>query len=409
MYYFLCNVVKKNRMSYYYKTNNFDLIRLFCLLVESDGNTSYVADKIQKNRTTVVNNIECLEDELKISLFKRIQGRPWILTKKGKEYYEKEAKDMVIAADKLFRHETAPKIEPKCEDDLIKETNQYVANAVTDKLQVVADEITQKIQSKINIKKLIIGIVFLIIVFIGVGFSVYLYKTNYFFDRYLYENASPRLKTLMRDGHYVISDKVICSFEVTQVNLDMYDLVDKLSDTYKNIPIISMLVANNPMISMRFTGDEKIDKVFKDQNFLMCNTNKNYEAGITLFSNLKLMINKNKNFKSYNLYRKDLKDCLHCNYFEENIKKYRNNLFGVKTDKIANIPDLRAWIIKKGDYYYFLAMTNIIANEGDEQKNNPDAKHERHLFWKKITQDELMIYKNGTYWKLIEQNNIKFT
>ena len=56
------------------------------MLVEGDGNTSHVADKIQKNRTTVVNKIECLEDELKISLFKRIQGRPWILTKKGKRY-----------------------------------------------------------------------------------------------------------------------------------------------------------------------------------------------------------------------------------------------------------------------------------------------------------------------------------
>jgi long-subunit fatty acid transport protein len=159
---------------------------------------------------------------------------------------------------------------------------------------------------------------------------------------------------------------------------------------------------------MRFTGDENIDKVFKNREFSMCETDRSYIAGKKVIKSSKKLFTNNKNFKFYNLYRKSLNDCLHCNYFEENIKKYPNNLFGEKTDKIANTPDLRVWIIKIGNYYYVLAITNIISVEESVKFKNKNEKKERNLYWKKMTQDELMGYSNGTYWKLIEQNNIRF-
>ena len=414
MYFLLCNVIKKNRMSYYYKTNNFDLIRLFCLLVESDGNASHVADKIPKNRTTVVNKIECLEDELKISLFKRIQGKPWILTKKGKEYYEKEAKDMVIAADKLFRHETTPKIEPKCEDDLIKETNQHVANAVTDKIEVINAEITQKIDhvgSKIGnilkVKNIIIGFACIIFVVSCAGFGYYLYKTNYFFDRVLYENASPKLKTIMTDGSYMISEEIACSFEITQLNLDMYKIVKKLSAKYKNIPVVMYADIDSPLISMRLTGDEKMDKVFKDKEYFHCNKQTSYNAAQKHYADSIELFGINKNFRIYNIY-KDIDDCVNCKYFEENTKKYPKNIFGKLASKKETLMEpSRGWIIKYGDYYYLLSMNNLVLTEHVNSRNI-DAKQRRYIIYKKMTTEEFRNYTYGSYWKMISEYNILF-
>jgi len=401
-------------MSYYYKNNNFDLIRLFCLLVESDGNTSHVADKIQKNRTTVVNKIDCLEGELKVSLFRRIQGKPWILTKKGKEYYEKEAKDMVIAADKLFRHETAPKVDPKCEDDLIKETNQHVANVVTDKIEVINAEITQKIdyiELKIGnirkFKKIIIGFSCITFVFFCIGFGYYLYKTNYFFDRDLYGNASPKLKTIITDGSYMISEEIACSFEITQLNLDMYKIVKKLSAKYKNIPIVMYSMADSPVISMRLTGDEKIDKVFKDREFSYCNTQKSYNASQKHYADSKELFNINKNFRIYNIY-KEISDCVNCKYFEENSKKYPKNIFGKLASKKETLMEpSRGWIIKYGDYYYLLSMNNLILTE-IKNHNNIEDKQRRYIIYKKMTTEEFRNYTYGSYWKMISEYNILF-
>ena len=424
MYCLFCNVIKKNRMSYYYKTNNFDLIRLFCLLVEGDGNTSHVADKIQKNRTTVVNKIECLEDELKISLFKRIQGRPWILTKKGKEYYEKEAKDMVIAADKLFRHETTPKVEPKCEDDLIKETNQHVANAVTDKIEIINAEITQKIDhvgSKIGnilkVKNIIIGFACIIFVVSCAVFGYYLYKTNYFFDKKIQNIANPLLQEIMIKGHKVISKDSICPFETTQINIDMYDLLEKLTaeKQYKNISAISFMVAEHPIIAMRFSGDEAIDSYFNDPKNDNCNISKTYNAMKKGYQQTKNIFEKNKNFKIYNIYYKPENTWANSKYFFDNIQKYPNQLFGIKIKETPNIIKTRGWIIKYGDYYYLESIVNInttynylAANSDSERNQYNQNKGERHIFWQKLALNELMYYDHGFYWNIIKQYGITF-
>jgi hypothetical protein len=188
----------------------------------------------------------------------------------------------------------------------------------------------------------------------------------------------------------------------------MYDVIIKLSEKYKNLPVTMFIVGHAPLVSMRFTGDEKQDSIFKNKEFFICDAKKNYSNGIIQLNNAKLLFKINQNFRIYNLYYNSLKTCIGCNNFENNMQKYPNNLFGIKINKPMDIKNTRGVIIKYRDYYYMLSIYNIMSSELSRQNGDISGKQERHILWKKMTESQLMKYSSGSYWKMISVNNMRF-
>ena len=363
-------------------------LEAFCIIVENDSNAAEACRKTGKSSQTLNNALLSLEDELKYQLFDR-KGNRLTLNLQGEKYYpiaKKAINEIKIASSKQIDHPINAKAPNK--------TIIYIKDFCT------------KYFSWRFIKKIKYKLCFMVIVCtLYLCVDNYLTKINYWFDRDLYDNASPRLKNLIKDGSYTISETISCSFDVTQINLDMYEMIKKQNNIYKDLSVAIFIISDSPLISMRLTGNENIDNVFASKNFTICNTEKFYRAIKNHFYDAIYLFAINKNFKIYNLYYNNIDSCLNCNYFIENTKKYPNNLFGEKINKLTK-SDARGWIIRRGDYYYLLSMSNIISAE-EMKNNNLYGKQERHIFWKKMTETELMSYKNCIYWNIIEKYGIK--
>ncbi len=365
-------------------------LEAFCIIVENDSNAAEASRKTGKSSQALNNALLSLEDELKYQLFDR-KGNHLTLNLEGEKYYpiaKKTINQIKIASSKQID-----------EPIHIKAPNKTI---------LYIKDFCVKYLSWRLIKKIKYKLCFMIVVCtLYTCIGNYLTKINYWFDRDLYDNASPKLKTIMTDGSYMISEEIACSFEITQLNLDMYKIVKKLSAKYKNIPIIMYSMADSPVISMRLTGDEKIDKVFKEREFSYCNTQKSYNAAQKHYSDSIELFGINKNFRIYNIY-KNLDGCVHYKYFEENTKKYPKNIFGKLASKKETLMEpSRGWIIKYGDYYYLLSMNNLVLTEHVDSKNI-DAKQRRYIIYKKMTTEEFRNYTYGSYWKMISEYNILF-
>lgn len=416
-----------------YKKNRDRKLQIFCLVVENDSSITKAAQIIGRDETNIGRWIKSLEADVGFALFKR-NGIRKILTEQGKQYYTNIAKPVVDSMVDAFGGEKVAAIvdffEPteNQSDKFLKTTIDKVntaiqvttdsANNIQEKIshlsKIIDNKFIKSIPAKIaGIKKYIIfAILGLILILASIG-SAYQYnklvKKNYFFDKDLYENASPLLQNLMIHGDYTISEDAICPFGITQLNLDMYEMVSKLTKKYKDLSVVMYLISDSPLISMRFTGDEKIDKVFKDLDLFTCNANKTYIYGQKQFANATELFKQNKNFKIYNMYYDAINTCQNCNYFLENIKKYPNNLFGDKISKTEDSESYRGWIIKYNNYYYLLSMNNIISMKYANNISNKQRKHKRYIVWKKLTEDRLKQYNSGEYYNMILRYNIRFS
>ena len=86
----------------------------------------------------------------------------------------------------------------------------------------------------------------------------------------------------------------------------------------------------------------------------------------------------------------------------QNITKHKDTIFEIKMNKLPEFSQGGSWIIKYKNYYYIFLETN-----GKEIGVNLNNRQERYLIFKKLTLNELMLYDNGSYWKLIKDYNIK--
>jgi hypothetical protein len=151
---------------------------------------------------------------------------------------------------------------------------------------------------------------------------------------------------------------------------------------------------------MRMNGDEKTNSVFNNSDAIKCDTERRYMSLKTRHKQKIEMMKTNKNTYLYNFYEKE--DGRNHNIFLENLAKYPNQLFGIKTN-LNHFPlnTSKYWIVKYDNYYYLFLESNGI------QSQNQDKMQERYLIYKKLTLNELMHYDNGNYWKVIKEYNLK--
>ena len=175
------------------------------------------------------------------------------------------------------------------------------------------------------------------------------------------------------------------------------------------------MIAEHPMTIMGFCGEDKIDNFFNDKKIITCNTEKTYNSAKRGYIQMNNLFKKNKNFKIYNIFYKQINLFPKSKYFFDNIKTYPNQLFGIKIEENKNIVKTRGWIIKYGDYYYLESIVNINttynylrANNDDDRNKYSQNKGERHIFWEKLTLEQLMYYDHGFYWNIIKQYGITF-
>ncbi len=375
-------------MPHYYKINKFNLVENFCKVVENDNNASKTAKILYTSRQSVCFKISSLEKDLGYKLFER-EGRKLVLTEQGRLFYLQKAKNAVNIIGEIY----AKKEEPIKK---IKKTSKIK------KFIVYASKFMFKKWNKMLVKITLKRMFFLALIGCSCLYF-YLDQTNYFFDKKLQQLANPLLKEVMQKREYRISKDNLDRTEGVQVSLDVYEILTKLTqdDTYKNIVVAKFLFAEHPMTAMRFTGDSNIDKIFNNKKAIDRNTEKIYLLATQAFQYLKILLEKDKNFRAYSIYHDSLNNCTQCNILFENIKKYPDQLFAIKAHKITNFVNVNGWIIKYNKYYYLTLITNISPNH--DQGNI----QEQYIFWKKLTLDQLMHYDNGSYWKLIKDYNIK--
>ncbi len=404
----------------YYK-DKYDLVKVFCIVFEHDGHFTKAAEAMQTGRQAISAKMKTLEEDMKCTFFVQ-NGSIMVPTKKAEEFYL-EAKKFITDFESLYKAKQgiADEVQIITNADRVFNTVENAVDNISgavgskiEEIQIVLDsqnqkqqEVTEKLEttfkkmsyvlgSKSKIKKsYIFGAIFIAIA----SFYIYLNKTNYFFDRELYANASLKLKSIIKNEYYNISDHEPCSFSVMQMNIDMYDLIDNLTkkNKYKDLNVILFMTNSEPLISMRFSGIKEIDDKINMHKLITCNFEKSYTESLKLFKKTEELFKRDKNFKIYNFYYRPIKDCLYCDNFVKNVEKYPNNLFSIKTPK-QNTQNNRGWIIKYGYYYYILDILNISFNE--------EKIYEQHVVWKKIHENEFMNYSRGKYFNMFDKNYI---
>ena len=412
---------KKYHMSTFnYYKDKYDLVKVFCIVFEHDGHFTKAAEAMQTGRQAISAKMKTLEDDMKCTFFVQ-NGSIMVPTKKAEEFYL-EAKKFITDFESLYKAKQgiADEVQIITNADRVLNTVENAVDNISgavgskiEEIQTVLDsqnqkqqEVTEKLETTFKKISYVLGSkrkikksYFFGAIFIAIA-SVYIYlnKTNYFFDRELYANASLQLKKMMKDDYRDLSINESCSFAIMQMNIDMYDLMDNLTKKkkYKDLSVIIFMANQEPLISMRFSGDEKIDKQLNTNKLISCNTEKAYIESAKLFKKTEELLSRDKNFKIYNIYYNDINNCIGCKEFIENTKKYPNQLFGIKIEKPKELNN-RGLFIKYGNYYYVLNVLNIISSLNQSQQ---------HVIWKKIHENEFMNYSRGKYFNMFDKNYI---
>ncbi len=381
---------KDNKIEYNHKQNKLEQLKGFCAMVE-EGSLEAAAAKRCLSASAISAQYLSLAQELSIDLFSK-KGNRCVLTPTGAEVY-KESRRILNEIEAFYANGIARELSRL---DYFLMRFRVLCSIKLKDYKKDATKFVKKFYRYI-----------ITVVFCGVfSCCLYLHQTNFMFDRALYNSSSPLLKKLMDDGSRNISEEAICPFGVTQINLDVYNLLSELYTKYgKKMSTVMFFVGDDPIISMRLTGNDAIDNVFNDQNIITCNTQKSYLATQQQFKMAQNLFITEQQFKIYNLHYNELNNCLNCDNFIRNMDQYPNNLFAKKIEKPLDSQSRRGWIIKYDDYYYVLSMDNIVSIE-QMKKMNPNAKQKRMILWKKMTLNGLKTYHDGFYWNMIAENGI---
>ncbi len=369
-----------------YKKNRFHKVSYFLSVVKNNCSITKTATLLNKHKQDISEYILSFEKDLGFQLFDRNKNR-LSLNANGLKYYNAISAINMKDVDKIFTKEYI--------DYVLKENNINVKKENSKML------IFNRYSSKKQFLLYCLFSLISILILAGLSTSFYLYRTNYFFDKELYQNSSSKLRTLIKDGHWNTSKHKPCSLDVMQINIDMYNLLDILTkkSEYKDLPVILFMLNEGPLISMRFSGDESKDYLLKE-GALKCGvdkfyTDKSYSESKNLSIKTKELFARDKNFKIYNLYHGE-DSFIGYEAFFNNLKKYQNNLFGIKIVKPAT-ENYRGWMIKYRNYYYVLSVFGM---------SSDDKSNDQYVLFKKLTKKEFMNYSKGMYYDMVIKNNI---
>lgn len=373
-------------MTFNYKKNKLDQLQGFCSVVEYANSITDAAKYNNISVTTISRQILSLEADIGYLLFDRVKNK-LVLNDKGKTYYN-ETKKLLLSLDKLY--------DGKIKIPEISKT-EILRRKIRKKVVEYKKKLTIKLKMiliKITLKRfLILILAFSICVFL------YLHRTNWFFDKKLEKMANPLLREVIKNGHYRIDKSIPCPFDPVQIHIGWNELMLILLKEQYDITMTVITANENPTTPMRLNGNEKVDNVFNNKEAIKCDTERRFEALKKRYKDKISIMNSTKKFRFYNLYRNE--DCLNCNIFFENVKKYPDQLFAIKATAFTGIADGRYWILKYKNYYYLMFETNGL------QSHNIDQLKERYFIWEKLTLDELRAYDNGSYWELIKNYGLK--
>ncbi|QED23407.1 LysR family transcriptional regulator [Candidatus Deianiraea vastatrix] len=357
----------------------------FCATVECGNSVNDAATRNCISATTISKQISSLETDLGFLLFDRVKNK-LVLNEKGRVYY-KEVKRVLLDLDRLYAGKLGIKrvssfsIFRKNLQNKIK----YNLSLVNLKLKIMLIRITLK------------GfLVFLLVCITAIW--VYLYRTNWFFDRKIYKLAKPLLRSVMESGHYRIPEIHRCQPQTVIISSDLIDVLLTLIKEKHLLKITRVGHSECPSTQLRMTGDDAIDKpLFFHQKNLNCDIDRYYLEYNKSYHFIQDLLKNDSEFKFYTLYHNS--KCLNHNILNDNIKKYPNQIFNINhsDEKIARGS---FWIVKNGNYYYLVSETNGM------QAHGANVAKDSYIIFQKLTLNDLKHYDNGSYWKLIKEYNI---
>ena len=377
-------------VKYNYKRNKLEQLKSFCAVVEC-GNVTEASKVLDFSQSTLSMQVISLEEDLGIKLFDREKNK-LKLNHFGKKFY-RDAKKLLNDVEKTYHFKLTYKL-----------SKWSVLLLKLKKLFSFIRKASKKKAKQTIVQKLILfGIFIIVIITIS---ALYLYHTNYFFDRILYKKASPIIQEIMTTGHYHALESNACPTKIMQITEDMYGLIlDLVKDKrFQKLPITGFVVSDGPLSETKMTGDQEIDGVFGGVR--VCENFNRYKKIVNFFNHMKEIFKLNPNAKIYTLYYEDLSKLLNSDHFLENVTRYPNQLFSIKIEKPHDINNVKGWVIKKGRYYYVVTFLNIITTNQILTTKNPIKKTDRQVFWQKLTKDQLIKYENGFYWRLIKTYHI---
>jgi predicted metal-dependent hydrolase len=263
--------------------------------------------------------MKTIETDMKCTFFVQ-DGSIMVPTKEAEKLYI-EAKKIITDFESIYRAKNVDTkdIQVITNADRVQNTIESAVGNITNAVDVKINDMQNVLESKnkqlegtIDKIKTILNTspkakkkyLFVVLSFFIISACFYLNKTNFLFYRDLYNNASNGLQAIMRDNYQDISDHKPCSFAVMQMNIDMYSLIDKLTkkSKYKDLSAMIFMIKSEPLISMRFSGDEKSDSILNTNKLIPCDTQKAYTESAKLFKKTQELFARDKNFKIYNFY-----------------------------------------------------------------------------------------------------------
>ncbi|MEN9782571.1 MAG: hypothetical protein RL208_724, partial [Pseudomonadota bacterium] len=247
-----------------YKKNKLEQLKGFCAVVECGNSINDAGKRLIISESSVSLQIASLERDLGFQLFDRVRNR-LVLNKKGKIYYQK-AKRILLILDDFY--------------------NGKIGIVKVSKVQILFKRIQIKIVDYKNnmirkLKMMIIKITLLrFLTFIALfcsGTFVYLQQTNWFFDREMERLANPLLKDLMINNQYRIDKSDICPFTGMQMHLDINDLFIGLIKKGYNNKINIITISECPSMPMRMNGTN-LDNQINNPNVIKCDTERRFIA-----------------------------------------------------------------------------------------------------------------------------------
>ncbi|QED23469.1 hypothetical protein [Candidatus Deianiraea vastatrix] len=248
---------------------------------------------------------------------------------------------------------------------------------------------------KITLKKFLI----FLLVFLSI-ISLYLYRTNWFFDRKIHKLAKPLLRSVMESGHYRIAKDIPCKDNTTATIfcMDINKLLLNLSQKGYNVMVSMLKVTELPSTPMRMSDNHHENEIFNNDKEITCDRERRFDWLKERHDNKLKLLKSNSNARFYLFFEKA--SGTNYNVLLDNVKKYQDQIFPIKLTQAIPLNYGTYWIIKYKYYYYLAFETNGVSSHHQHKAG------ERHLIFKKLTLSELKNYDNGSYWKLIKEYNI---